>query len=391
VSRKRVANRGKGRIYQPRYKKNGTGRVIVSPIWWMQWSVDGVKHRESTKTDDRELAQEKLRQKLSEVHAGDVDSTATYEDLERRIIESYEKKKRNLRVLKTCRLPPLRRYFTGMLAKNITATKIIDYGRWRSKQKKIVGGNHPRESTQCVSGPTINRELTTLRRMLNLAHEANWINRVPAFELFAESPARKGFVDRHHIEKMFRHCPTETYENLIEIMFITGWRASSELMTRKWDDVDFAGSELRLWVGEGKDRTVGRVFKLLPTLRAAFQRQRNYVRKIELKNNMVIPWVFVKPNGEQLRAPKNGLRSIFAKAGLPGLLPHDFRRSAVRNLNKAHVDRHTAKSLVGHKTDSMYARYSIVDEEMMDTAAQQLENFLKSQPASQRDAERKVG
>ena len=40
-------------------------------------------------------------------------------------------------------------------------------------------------------------------------------------------------------------------------------------------------------------------------------------------------------------------------AGLPGRLLHDFRRTAVRNLERAAVPRSAAKAMVGHETDSI--------------------------------------
>ena len=48
--------------------------------------------------------------------------------------------------------------------------------------------------------------------------------------------------------------------------------------------------------------------------------------------------------------------------GLPGLLFHDLRRSAVRNLERASVPRSGAMKLTGHKTESVHRHYAIVAE-----------------------------
>src|SRR5207249_9870529 len=42
-----------------------------------------------------------------------------------------------------------------------------------------------------------------------------------------------------------------------------------------------------------------------------------------------------------------------------GLIPHDFRRSAARNLIKAGLDRRTAMKITGHKTEHIFERYNI--------------------------------
>ena len=60
------------------------------------------------------------------------------------------------------------------------------------------------------------------------------------------------------------------------------------------------------------------------------------------------------------------------RAGLEGRHMHDNRRSAVRNMDRAGIPRDIAKKLSGHKTDSMYSRYNIVNERDLSDATAKL-------------------
>jgi integrase len=56
----------------------------------------------------------------------------------------------------------------------------------------------------------------------------------------------------------------------------------------------------------------------------------------------------------------------------PVRIPHDFRRTAVRNLERAGVPRSAAMAMVGHKTQSIYQRYAIADQSMLKDGAVKL-------------------
>ena len=49
------------------------------------------------------------------------------------------------------------------------------------------------------------------------------------------------------------------------------------------------------------------------------------------------------------------------RAGVAGMVAHDFRRTAVRNLERVGVPRSAAMAMVGHRSESNYRRYVIAE------------------------------
>ena len=62
-------------------------------------------------------------------------------------------------------------------------------------------------------------------------------------------------------------------------------------------------------------------------------------------------------------------------AGCPGRIPHDFRRTAVRNLVRAGVPERVAMQLTGHKTRAIFERYNITSPNDLREAAQRLDAY----------------
>ena len=67
--------------------------------------------------------------------------------------------------------------------------------------------------------------------------------------------------------------------------------------------------------------------------------------------------------GKPIKFFRTAFKSAAKRVGLDGTVPHDMRRSGVRNLRRAGNDEHDCMVITGHKTRAIFDRYDNIDED----------------------------
>ena len=101
------------------------------------------------------------------------------------------------------------------------------------------------------------------------------------------------------------------------------------------------------------------------------ERRMDMTRQCERAQGRIIAQVFYR-SGRPMKAMGRSWEAACRRAGVPSLILHDLRRSAVRNLERAGVSRSVAMKLTGHKTESVCRRYAIVAESDLADAGRKL-------------------
>ncbi len=357
------SRRGQGRVYRPKYRDKRTGREKLSKVWWIQYSINGTKHRESSRTTVHREAVQLLNQRLRERGRGlsrrDLEKV-TYEDLEELIRAHYIRKRRKSLDRLEDALTHLRRMFGGWRVIDIRAAVIDSYSRERLDQGAAPG--------------TVNRELSALRRMLRLGADVEIVDVVPSFRerMLTEDNVRTGFVNPDEFPLIEAELP-DYARPIAAVAYITGWR-KGEILSRRWKNVDFSAGFLRLEPGETKNKK-GRSFPLIPRLRAVLEAQHERKQEVEKRTGRIVDALFFFDSGKPIKTIRKCWETACERAGFPGLLFHDLRRSAARNLVRAGISTKLAKDYLGHQTYSIFDRYAIEDSELLEEQAAKLQRL----------------
>jgi integrase len=354
-----TASEGPGTSKGKRTRRGGGSLYQRGGVWWIKYYRAGRPIRESSGSELERAARTLLNKRLGSVAKGEpivrgADKVRVDELLVDLITEYEVNKRRSLKRVKISETHLLK-FFGGLRAHTLDTAQVSKYIVHRQAEQ--------------TSDATINRELAALKRAYTLGYQSEKILRRPHIPLIREDNTRQGFFERPQFEALRRHLP-ECLRPLVTFAYITGWRLS-EVLRLMWAQVDFHAATVRLEPGTTKNR-LGRMFPFTPELRALLEAQRASTEKTGKQQGRIIPLVFHRA-GKPIKTFYGSWRTACDAAGVPGRLFHDFRRTAVRNLERAGVPRSVAMLMTGHKTEAVYRRYAIVSEADLHRAAKQLD------------------
>lgn len=355
----------------PKYKR-GSGSLYKKRGWWyVAYYVDGHQVVEAAKTKDRGRARDFLNEQLGKIaegrYVGPAVRRVTFDDLAALLVADYKANgKKTLRWAERRIKLHLAPYFGGRLAKDISTADVRAFIVKRQAEKHGTEKN-----PKPTSNGEINRELGLLKRAFNLGLQAEMIVRKPHIPRLEENNVRQGFFERPDFEKVLAALPPYLRPALT-FAYGTGWRILSEVLPLTWDRVDLAEGAVRLDPGTTKNKD-GRLVYLPAEVRAVLEaqwaeRQAKYP---------ACPLVF-HHDGERILSFYKAWYKACDSAGVGKKVPHDFRRSAVRNMVRAGVPERVAMEMAGHKTRAIFDRYHIVSEGDLREAARRLDAALGS-------------
>lgn len=388
------------------------GRLFQrSGVWYLRYRVGGAEQTESLKTKSRVQAERKAAVIGDHVGKGEHNAPAVRKLVFSRPEQSASESRKQRSNL-TLEEMLLNKYEVAGLRSLPRVMRALEHLKAEFKQTRVASITEQRvteyERKRLASGAaraTLNYELAILRRMFRVA--GSLVPRPPKITTPNPRNARQGFFEASDFAAVLHELPGYL-KAPFHFAYLTGWRIHDEVFSLTWANVDFGAGVVRLEPDTTKNDE-GRTFpfRAFKSLAALLERQRTITDDTEHATGKIIPHVFHNC-GKRIKDPYAAWRSACDRAAhggkgkrekaravvRPSLLerrlvdpvsgkvrvvrpiPHDFRRTAVRNLIRAGVAEQQAMKLTGHVTRSVFDRYDIVNEKDLSASVEKLAAHL---------------
>ena len=378
-------------------RQRGTGSIFLQPgssIWWYQIWINGKRQRGSTGCRTKREADALVRRKLAEYSVG-LSSPESQKVTVKELVEDVLLRNKN-NGNKTVADDESRwknhlKPFFGNLRATQVSSDLID--RYINKRKS----DQTRSKTAPENG-TIYRELALVKSAFNHGTEQTppKVRFVPHFNMLEENNVRRGFLQDEQYLRLSGECAVEGVwlSGLFETAFAYGWR-EDELLALRVGQLDLLGKIIDLGETKNGDQ------RMIHMTEHVFQ---CLVRCVAGKKPD--DFVFTRDDGSRVKDFRQAWWNACIRAGLGrfecrdcdsnvsegrrcstcqskkkakyiGLKFHDLRRTGIRNMSRKGIPEKVGMLISGHRTDSVYRRYNIVDMEVLKTATAKIEEHQR--------------
>jgi integrase len=246
---------------------------------------------------------------------------------------------------------------------------------------KLINAFIEQKQSAGYRNASINRYLEALRRAYTLGMESlpPLVYVCPTIAKLEEDNVREGFLEHERYLIMRDELP-DHQKLILVIGYHLGMRRG-EILKLRWDQVDWDANLIRLEKRQTKGKQA-RNAPLYGELRAWFE-MAFAARHADCP--FIVSW-----RGHGIKEVKTCWNKARLRAGIPNLLVHDLRRTAVRNMVRAGIPEKRAMSISGHRTRSIFDRYDITDERDIQGDGEKLAAYLE-QKAQRAKVSTKIG
>ena len=215
-----------------------------------------------------------------------------------------------------------------------------------------------------VGDITINREVSFLRKLLNVAadQEPPLIETVPRFKLPNEtSRARTRTIDAEEFAAVLAQICRRPAQRYLIALYETSMRLN-EPAKLKWDMIDLKAGLLRLPAEIVKEKHPRRT-----PISWEFRQVLEELRVEQRRVSNLGGYVFTRKNGQPIASIRTAFEKARRDAKLDHVIPHDLRRTAITRWTDLGIPRDFVMAASGHKPSNVHDRYlNFTDKQLTD-------------------------
>jgi integrase len=252
----------------------------------------------------------------------------------------------------------------GKLTLNrITPALLVEY------RNKLL--NDPNDKGQTRGGATVNRYMAAMSAAFGIAvTEWQWVKENPFSRVRREkeSEGRIRFLSSDERSSLLESCKQSDNKKLYLITLLalsTGMR-QSEIMTLKWDQINFDRRVITLYKTKNKD------IRVVPLVGFAAKEFGGH-NKIRSIHN---PYVFVGRYASHAHFPRKAWETAVRRARIEDFTFHDCRHSTASELAMNGASLHEIAAVLGHKTLAMVQRYAHLSEHHTIAVVERMNNAI---------------